>query len=171
MRQWSIPETNQVQIQPDKVWILRIGNWRWKNLYGPRKAKRNQGLANPYNSQANLRIFRIWELLPTIHLAFFGAGKTTERSPKERSNIQMDRRLPESIWRIEEAIYWRTSSNDARPKLTIPDRNRCLQICNRGSPHSVGFEWWQTPSLLHLKNIFTGWKKLWNLWSGITCNH
>ena len=40
--------------------------------------KRNQGLANPYNSQVNPRIFRIWELLPTIHLAFFEAGKTTE---------------------------------------------------------------------------------------------
>ena len=39
--QWSIPETNQMQIQPDKGWILRTGNRRRKNLYGPRKAKRN----------------------------------------------------------------------------------------------------------------------------------
>ena len=51
-RQWSIPETDQMQIQPDKGWMLRTGNRRRKNLYGPRKAKRNQGLANPYNSQA-----------------------------------------------------------------------------------------------------------------------
>ena len=30
----------------------------------------------------------------------------------------MDRQLPESIWQIEEAIYWRTSlnDNDVRPK-------------------------------------------------------
>ena len=38
----------------------------------------NQGLADPYNSQANPRISRVWELLLTIHLAFIGAGKTTE---------------------------------------------------------------------------------------------
>ena len=164
-RQWSIPETDQVWIQPDKGWILRTSNWRRKNLYWPRKAKRNQGLANPYNSQANLRIFRVWELLPTIHLAFFGAGKTTEWCPKERSNIRMDRWLPESIWIIEEVIYWRTGLNDARPKSTISDWNRCLQICNRGSSHLIRFEWWQTPSLLHLKNIFTSWKELWKLWS------
>ena len=170
-RQWSIPETDQMRIQPDKGWILRTGNRRRKNLYGPRKAKRNQGLANPYNSQANPRIFRVWELLPTIHLAFIGAGKTTEWSPKERLNIWMDRQLPESIWIIEKAIYWRTCLNDARPKLTIPDWNRCLKICNRGSSHSVRFEWWQTPSLLYLKYIFTSWKELWNLWSWITCNH
>ena len=44
----------------------------------PGKLKRNQGLANSYNSQANPRIFRIWELLPMIHFAFFGAGKTTD---------------------------------------------------------------------------------------------
>ena len=168
MRLWSIPETNQVWIRPDKGWILRTSNQRRKNLYGPRKAKRNQGLANPYNSQANPRIFRVWKLLPMIHLAFFGAGKTTKWSPKERSNIQMDRQLPERIWRIEKVIYWRTSLNDARPKSTIPDRNRCLQICNRGSSHSVGFDWWQTPSLLHLKNIFTGW---WCAMGGLTNAH
>ena len=108
----------------------------------PGKLKGIRWLANPYNSQTNPRIFRIWELLPTIHLAFFGAGKTTEWSPKKRSNIWMDRWLPESIWRIEEAIYWRTSLNDARPKSTIPDQNRCLQICNWGSSHSVGLWSW-----------------------------
>ena len=74
MKQWSIPEIDQVWIQPDKGWILRTSNWRRKNIYGPRKAKRNQGLINPYNSQANPRISRVWELLPTIHLAFLGAG-------------------------------------------------------------------------------------------------
>ena len=151
--------------------MLRTSNQRRKNLYGPMKAKRNQGLDNPYNSKAILRIFRVWELSLMIHLTFLGAGKTTEWSPKEILSIWMDRWLPESIWRIEKAIYWRTSLNDARQKLTIPDQNRCLQICNRGSSHSVRFEWWQTPSLLHLKNIFTGQKELWNLWLRITCNH
>ena len=116
MRQQSIPETDQMQVQPDKGWILRTSNWRRKNLYGPNTAKRIQGQANPYNSQKNLRIFSIWELLLTIHLAFLEAGKATEWSPKEILNIQMDRQLPESIWRIEKAIYWRTSLNDARLK-------------------------------------------------------
>ena len=44
----------------------------------PGKLKGIRDWPTPYNSQANLRIFRIWELLPMIHLAFFGAGKTTE---------------------------------------------------------------------------------------------
>ena len=60
----------------------------------------------------------------------------------------MDRQLPESIWRIEKAIYWRTSLNDARPKLTIPDRKDAskyatgavlTQLDLNGNRHPVSF--------------------------------
>ena len=59
-------EFNQTKIE-----ILRTSNQRRKNLYGPQKAKRIQGLANPFNSQANPRILRVWELLPNDSFGIF----------------------------------------------------------------------------------------------------
>ena len=65
-----------------------------------------------------------------IHLAFFRAGRTTEWSPKERSNIWMDRRLPESIWRIEEATE--------EPVLMMPDQSQPFQIETDASKYATG---------------------------------
>ena len=83
----------------------------------------------------------------------------------------MDRRMSKSIWWLKETVYWRTSLNYARSNMAIPNRNRCIKICNRSSPHSVRLKWRQTPNIIHIKNLFTSRTKLWNIWSWTTGNY
>ena len=163
MRQWSIPETDQMRIQPYKGWILRTCNQRRKNLYGPRKAKRNQRLANPYNSQANLRIFRIWSFYRRFIWHFLELAKPLNDLLKKDQTFEWTDDHQKAFDELKKRFT-------EEPVLMMPDQSQPFQI-KRGSSHSVGFKWWQTPSLLYFKNIFTGRKELWNLWSGITCDH
>ena len=75
--------------------------------------------------------------------------------------------MSKSIWWLKETVYWRTSLNDARWNMAIPNQNRC----NRSSPHSVRLKWRQTPNIIHIKNLFTSRTKLWNLQSWTTGNY
>ena len=72
----------------------------------------------------------------------------------------MVRRMSKSNWWLKEMVYWITGLNDARSNMAIPNWNRCIEICNRSSPHSVRLEWWQTPNIIHIENLFTSRMKL-----------
>ena len=48
------------------------------------------------------------------------------------------------------------------PVLMMPDQTKPFQIeiCNRSSSYSAGFEWRQTPHFIYLKNLFSSRTKL-----------
>ena len=79
---------------------------------------------------------------------------------KKKSEIWMVRKMSKSNWWLKEMVYWITGLNDARSNMAIPNWNRCIEICNRSSPHSVRLEWWQTLNIIHIENLFTSRMKL-----------
>ena len=134
-----------MRIQQDQSWIFGDGYWRREIFHGYRQTQGNLRMAYPNNCYTSLKILRLWKLLPTIYLAFLWTCKTTKQSVEERSEIWVDRWLSTSIWRTKETIHRRTCPYNARSIKTIPNWNRCIQICNRSGSYSTGLKWQQTP--------------------------
>ena len=151
-------------------WISWNGNWRRKNLYGPWKIKRNSRLACTNYCQTNMRTFRFWKLLLTVHSTFLKSRKTIEWSFEKGSEILMDKWMPKSLWWTEEMINWRTCINDAGPNETIPNWNWHIKIRSQSCPHPIRFKWGQTSHFFHLKNPLPSRTELRNIWSRII-NH
>ena len=131
MRQWSIPETNQVWIQPDKCQILRTSNWRRKNLYGPRKAKGIRDWPTPTTVKQTQGFLGFWNFYRQFIWHFSELAKLLNDLLKKDQTFEWTDNCQKAFEELKKQFT-------EEPVLMMPDQSRPFQIKTDASKYATG---------------------------------
>ena len=86
-------------------------------------------MENPYQNKRSEKLLVVCKLLLIIYQEFQSYGETAQQTQgKER--IEVERRIPKDIWKVERQDYKSISTCFFKEERKIQSRNKCIRICN-----------------------------------------